>query len=78
MLTQFFPWSLFLISEIKAVKSQAINHRSSQEISRMQKNAVFWDITPCGSRKSRRFGGTYRLHHQGEKNERARDYVSSN
>jgi hypothetical protein len=22
------------------------------------KNAVFWDITPCGSCKNRRFGGT--------------------
>jgi hypothetical protein len=25
------------------------------------KNAVFWDITPCGSCKNSRFGGTYRL-----------------
>jgi hypothetical protein len=23
------------------------------------KNTVFWDVTPCGSCKSRRFGGTY-------------------
>jgi hypothetical protein len=22
------------------------------------KNTVFWDMTPCGSCKSRRFGGT--------------------
>jgi hypothetical protein len=22
------------------------------------KNAVFWDVTPCGSSKNRRFGGT--------------------
>jgi hypothetical protein len=29
------------------------------------KNAVLWDVTPCGSGKNRRFGGTYRLHHQG-------------
>jgi hypothetical protein len=21
------------------------------------KNGVFWDVTPCGSRKNRRFGG---------------------
>jgi hypothetical protein len=28
------------------------------------KNAVFWDVTLCGSCKKRRFGGTYRLHHQ--------------
>jgi hypothetical protein len=24
-------------------------------------NAVFWDVTPCGSCNSRSFGGTYRL-----------------
>jgi hypothetical protein len=23
------------------------------------KNGVFWDVTPCGSCKNRRFGGTY-------------------
>jgi hypothetical protein len=23
-------------------------------------DAVFWDVTPCGSCKNRRFGGTYR------------------
>jgi hypothetical protein len=32
------------------------------------KNAVFWDVTPCGSCKNRHFGGIYRLHHQGDKN----------
>jgi hypothetical protein len=30
------------------------------------KNAVFWDVKPCGSCDNRRFVGTYRLHHQGE------------
>jgi hypothetical protein len=25
------------------------------------KNAVFWDVTPCGYCKNRRFGGTYSL-----------------
>jgi hypothetical protein len=25
------------------------------------KNTVFWDVTPCGSCKNRRFGGSYRL-----------------
>jgi hypothetical protein len=29
---------------------------------------VFWDVTPCFSGKTRRFGGTYRLNHQGRKN----------
>jgi hypothetical protein len=42
------------------------------------KNAVFWNVTPCGSCKNRRFGGMYRLHHQGDKNWRARNNVSSN
>jgi hypothetical protein len=32
------------------------------------KNTVFWHITQCGYCKNRRFGGTYRLHHQGDKN----------
>jgi hypothetical protein len=28
---------------------------------------IFWDMTPCGSYKNRRFGGSYRLHFQGER-----------
>jgi hypothetical protein len=28
------------------------------------KNTVFWDVTPCGSRKYGCFGGRYRLRHQ--------------
>jgi hypothetical protein len=35
-------------------------------------------VAPCGSCKNRRFGGTHHLHHQGEKNRRARNNVSSN
>jgi hypothetical protein len=31
------------------------------------KNAVFWDVTPCGSFNNQRFGGTYRLNHQHDK-----------
>jgi hypothetical protein len=31
------------------------------------KNAVFGDVTPCGSCQNWRFGGTYRLHHQSDK-----------
>jgi hypothetical protein len=27
------------------------------------KNGVFWDVTPCGCCKNRRFGGTQRLLH---------------
>jgi hypothetical protein len=32
------------------------------------KNGVFWDVTPCGSCKNRRFGVTWRLLHQVDKN----------
>jgi hypothetical protein len=32
------------------------------------KNGVFWDITPYGSYKNRRFGGTLRLLHQDDTN----------
>jgi hypothetical protein len=42
------------------------------------KNAVFWDMAPCGSSENRRFGGTYRLHHQSEKDQRAWNNVSRN
>jgi hypothetical protein len=31
------------------------------------KNGVFWDVTPCGSCKNRRFRGTYLHLLQGEK-----------
>jgi hypothetical protein len=34
-----------------------------------QKNGVFWVVTPCGAYKNGRFGGTWRLIHQGDKNE---------
>jgi hypothetical protein len=30
------------------------------------KNAVFWNVMPCGSCKNRCFGGTCHFHHQGE------------
>jgi hypothetical protein len=31
-------------------------------------NAASWNVTPFGSCKNGRFGGTYRLHRQGENN----------
>jgi hypothetical protein len=36
------------------------------------KTAVFWDITPCGSYKNLCFGGTYHVHHHGDKNKNRR------
>jgi hypothetical protein len=38
------------------------------KIGNRSKNGVFWVVTPCGSCKNRRFGGTWRLLHQGDKN----------
>jgi hypothetical protein len=43
-------------------------HNALYEVILLLKNCVFWDITPCGSCKNRRFGGTLRLLHQGENN----------
>jgi hypothetical protein len=37
------------------------------------KNYAILDVTSCGCCKSRRFGGTYRLNHQGDKNQLARN-----
>jgi hypothetical protein len=42
------------------------------------KNTVIWVVTLCGSCKNRRFGGTYSIHHQGDKKWRARTEDSSN
>jgi hypothetical protein len=41
------------------------------------KNAVFWDVTPCGSYKNRRFGGKHRLHQEDHKNRRASQFAIS-
>jgi hypothetical protein len=30
---------------------------------------VFWDVKTCGCCKNRRFGGTYRLRHEGDMNQ---------
>jgi hypothetical protein len=32
-----------------------------------KKDVVFWDVTPCGCSKNQRFGGTYRIHLEGNK-----------
>jgi hypothetical protein len=37
------------------------------------KNAIFWDVTPSISCKNRCFGGTYRFHHHGDRNQQARN-----
>jgi hypothetical protein len=58
--------------------SKTMFNATSHEQEVAVKNAVFWDVTACGSCKKRLFRGTYHLHHQGDKNRRARNNVSSN
>jgi hypothetical protein len=52
------------LCKLETIQQPILGHRSVGTL----KNAVFWDVTPCGSCKSRRFGGTWRLHHHGDKN----------
>jgi hypothetical protein len=49
--------------------AQAYRPKYTTHINHLLKNAVFWDVTPCGSCKNPRFGGTHRFHHHGEKNQ---------
>jgi hypothetical protein len=42
------------------------------------KSVVLWNAGPCVSCKNRRLIGTYRFHHQGDKNRRASIKVRSN
>jgi hypothetical protein len=48
------------------------------EIKFKENYAFLWDVTPCGSSRNLGFGGTYDIHHQGGKNWRARNNISSN
>jgi hypothetical protein len=69
-----------LFNIVKHLRCYATNAKLSniQRVVSMDKNpglnnttwarrGMFWDITPCGSSKNRRFGGTYRLHLQDNK-----------
>jgi hypothetical protein len=38
----------------------------------IMKNVVFKDVSPCGSCRNRRYRGTYRLHLEGENNQRTK------
>jgi hypothetical protein len=66
--------------------SQETHYVSTTEPSRVMlfftavtiENAIFWDVTPRDTCKNRCFGGTYRLHYQGDKNRRAGNNVSRN
>jgi hypothetical protein len=40
------------------------------------KNVVFWVVSLCGSCINRRLGGAYRLHLQGENNQRTKSTLA--
>jgi hypothetical protein len=79
-LKQTFPWS------IRPPRSLS-KHRSESRITGIifdvfravtMKNGVFWDVTPCGSCKNRRSGGTSRLLQHCVKNRRTMNNASCN
>jgi hypothetical protein len=47
-----------------------------QTLIAIKKNAGFWDVMPCHSHKNRPFGGTYRFHHQDDKNRQCASVAS--
>jgi hypothetical protein len=57
-------WSIFLLPLFLGKIVFISVYRSSHIV----KNGVFWDVTPCGSCKNWLFRGTWRHHHQGDKN----------
>jgi hypothetical protein len=59
------------------LRSIGLRHKQIRWLIRNTKDAAFWNVTPCGSCKNRRFRRTYRDHHRGNKNRRARN-VNSN
>jgi hypothetical protein len=70
---QLFPGDF--VKENKYVQSsmgesspEASRNMNSWKHNVLLKNGVFWDVMLCGSSKNRRFGGTKRLLHQGDKN----------
>jgi hypothetical protein len=60
--TQFVPHRKHITSSLQSSAVQCCV-RFEVFTAVTTKNAVFWDVTPGGSCKNRRFGGTYRLHH---------------
>jgi hypothetical protein len=48
-------------------RARQINERFEVFTAVTMKNGVFWDVTLCGSCKNRRYRGTWRIHHQGER-----------
>jgi hypothetical protein len=48
----------WIVTESANTKPNSVAQISKFEDRNFIKNGVFWDVTPCGSCKKRRFGGT--------------------
>jgi hypothetical protein len=59
------------------VRSTIDTKCSSQTIN-ILKNAVYWDVTPCGFIRNQRFGETCRLHLEGRRKNNASEEKTSN
>jgi hypothetical protein len=77
VLVQKCIWEIFFQVDLLTFHPCGTLHRSHGNTSAV-KNDVFWDVSPCGSCMNRRFGGTYRLLHQGDKNRWTRNNASCN
>jgi hypothetical protein len=72
-----FPSMMFLVDDrLNEGTTQSVGFEIFTAV--IKKNAVNWDVEMCDSYKNRVFGGTHRLHHQGDKNRRIRNKLSSN
>jgi hypothetical protein len=77
--TQTFTFIIALITEACLSKNEMSDCACFEVFTAVtMKNAIFWDAEPCGSCKSPGFGVTYHLHHQGDKNQWARNSVPPN
>jgi hypothetical protein len=57
--------------------NELMNKKQAQKKPLFLKNGVFWDVTPRGSYKKRRFGRSQALLHHGDKNRRTRNNVNT-
>jgi hypothetical protein len=56
------------------MRQEVVEQQRTQRV----KKGVFWVVTPCGSCKNRRFGRTWRLLYQGDKNRGTGNNTSCN
>jgi hypothetical protein len=52
------PLFFFSVGVVPSLFSYSFHRLAAFKVDLTFKNAVFWDVTPCGSCKNRRFGGT--------------------